>query len=380
MSETGDLVGASLGRLQSRSSASERVVLFQGSLAPYRVSMFNRLADAFAGRFTLILTQPDSPGFRYWTVPWDDVTFQYLVLTGYRADVGSRTFGLSFGVGEALDRIDPDAIIVAGWDVHACWVALRWGRSRSVPVHAWVESSEHTGRWRGGPSNAVRRLFLSYCESAIVPGVAAEHFVHSLRPDLPCHHVPNSVDAPELRALDPPPQDGAALFLGELSSRKGADLLLSAAERLLSVFPEVVVAGDGPLRSAFASTACRLPGFAYVGYLEGADRARCMDRASVLLLPSRRDPWPLAACESLISRRPLVVGDGVGSRSDLAALAGDAVVTMRGHTAAGLVEAAERARRQVVPERLRWAFTPEQSASAMAASIDCSPAMGGDSR
>lgn len=345
------------------------IVLFQRTLAPYRVPLFNSIHDAVDGDFTLILTRNDPTPNRFWTIPWNEVRFHVVVLDGRRLNVGRGTLELSLGVRSVLDRLEPHAIVVAGWDVHACWMALRWARYRSVPVYGWVESSQSTGRWRGGLSNGFRRRFVASCRSAIVPGVAAEHFVHSLQPSLPCYHAPNSVEVPELRSLEPPPLNGAALYLGELSERKGADVLLRAGERLLSVFPQVVVAGDGPLRADFVAQSRRLRGFEYVGFVEGAARARCMQRASVVLLPSQRDPWPLAACEALVSRRPLVVGRGVGSLPDLLTLAGDAVVPMASQDVQSLVEAARRARRRVVPAGLRTAFTSEASADAMVAAI-----------
>jgi glycosyltransferase involved in cell wall biosynthesis len=94
-----------------------------------------------------------------------------------------------------------------------------------------------------------------------------------------------------------------------------------------------------------------------------------MERASVVLLPSRRDPWPLAGCEALISRRPLIAGQGVGSVRDLQALAGDAVIAMRSQDAAGLLQAATIARSRHVGEDLRLAFTPEASAAKIASAV-----------
>ena len=116
--------------------------------------------------------------------------------------------------------------------------------------------------------------------------------MRQLAPALPCHHAPNSVDAPDLRSIAEPPPLGAALFIGELSLRKGADLLLAAAPQILQLFPRLIVAGDGPLRSAVLALAARLPGLEYAGFVEGPQKAALFEQAAVVLLPSRRDPWP----------------------------------------------------------------------------------------
>jgi glycosyltransferase involved in cell wall biosynthesis len=342
------------------------IALFQRTLAPYRVSLFNSLAEILDGEFTLVLTRSDPTPDRRWTIPWSEVRCRVVVLPGHRLNTGQGILEVSHGVGAALDDLKPEAVILGGWDVHACWAALRWARRRVVPLVAWVESSQDTGRRRGVLSSTIRQRFLKACSAAIVPGVAAEEFVGELAPALPCHHAPNSVDAPDLRSIVKPPPRGAALFVGELSSRKGADLLLEAAPQILQLYPRLILAGDGPLRSSVLALAARLPGLEYTGYVEGPQKTALFEQAAVVLLPSRRDPWPLVACEALVGLRPIVVGPGVGSRSDLQRLAGKAISVMSAATVRDLVDAARRARCQIVPSGLRTAFLPETVAAAMA--------------
>ncbi len=345
------------------------IVLFQQQLAPYRVSLFNSLSDALDGQFTLMLTRPDPTANRSWTIPWSEVRFQVIVLPGHRLNIGRGTVEVSRGVRATLNDLKPQAVVLGGWDVHACWAALGWARRRGVPLIGWVESSRQTGLHRGLVSNAVRRHFLSACSATIVPGVASEAFVRQLVPTLPCHHAPNSVDAPDLRAIGEPSAQGAAVFIGELTERKGTDLVLAAASEILQLYPRLIVAGDGPLRPDVIALAARLPGLEYVGFVEGPEKTRLFEQSAVILMPSRRDPWPLVACEALLGRRPVVVGPGVGSRSDLQQLAGEAVAAMPTATSAALVDAARRAKGRVVPPGLRAAFKPDAVAATMAAAV-----------
>lgn len=345
------------------------IVLFQRQLAPYRVSLFNSLSDALDGEFTLAVTRPDPTPDRLWTVPWSEVRFRVVVLPGHRLDIGLGAIEISHGVRATMDDLKPQAVVLGGWDSHACWAALRWARRRGVPLVAWVASSQHTGLRRGVVSGTIRHRFLRACSAAIVPYAAAEAFVRELAPALPCHLVPNSVDAPDLRAIGKPPPQGTALFIGELSYRKGVDLILAAATQILQVFPRLIVAGDGPLRSDVIALAARLPGLEYAGFVEGPTKARLFEQAAVILIPSRSDAGPMVASEAMIGLRPIVAGPGVGAILDLQELAGEAVSVMPTATPADLVEAARRAKGRVVPPRLREAFTPETMAPAMAAAI-----------
>jgi len=345
------------------------IVLFQRSLGPYRVSLFNSLSTVLNHEFALVVSRRDTTPDRQWTVPWSEVHCRVIVLPGYRLNTGRGMWEISHGIGATLDELEAKAVVLGGWDVHACWAARRWALRRRVPLVGWVESSQHTGSHRGAISSLVRHRFLSACSTAIVPGAAAERFVHQLAPALSCFRAPNSVDVPDLRSLGPPPQPGAALFIGELSHRKGADLVLDAAPEILRLFPHLIVAGDGPLRPQTVALAQELPGLKYAGFVEGPERTRLFEQASVVLLPSRRDPWPLVACEALVGLRPVVVGPGVGSVPDLQKLAGPAVSSMPAATPRDLVEAARRARGQAVPSAFSAAFRPEIVATAMAEAI-----------
>ena len=133
------------------------IVLFQRSLGPYRVSLFNSLSAMLEDDFTLILTRRDRTPNRSWTIPWSDLRCRVVVLPGHRLNVGRGTLEVSRGVGATLDDLKPQAIVLAGWDVHACWSALRWARQRGVPLVGWVESSQRTGKHRGAISGALRR-------------------------------------------------------------------------------------------------------------------------------------------------------------------------------------------------------------------------------
>jgi glycosyltransferase involved in cell wall biosynthesis len=107
------------------------------------------------------------------------------------------------------------------------------------------------------------------------------------------------------------------LFLGRLARQKGPDRFLEAAALLLNERPDVrfVVAGAGELRSGLEHRAREL-GIAsrvtFVGYLDPAAVGRALDGADVLVLPSRAEPFGLAALEALSHGVPSVVPNDAG--------------------------------------------------------------------
>jgi glycosyltransferase involved in cell wall biosynthesis len=178
--------------------------------------------------------------------------------------------------------------------------------------------------------------------------------------------MPNSVDAADLRTLPSANGSGSALFLGELSERKGFDLVLDAAPALLERQGELTVAGTGELATRLARASAADPRIRWLGFVDQAERRAAIEGAAVVLLPSRRDPWPLVSAEAIVAGRPVVLGPGVGSVPDLAPL-GDFVGVMKHAAAEELARVATSVVGVKVSDEARSRFTPEQSAAAFVA-------------
>ena len=337
------------------------ILLVHNILPPYRVPLFNAVSDLCPEGFAVLLARETHPTRRKWKVPWESVRFDYAVLRTAGLEIRGRAIDLSFGVKPQLRSHAPRCVVVAGWDVSACWSALLWAKANSVPAVAWVETSARSGSFRGKISNSMRKAFLNMCTVALVPGTEAEDFVQMIKPGLPCVRMHNPVDAPELRRLPANPA-GSALFVGELSERKGFDLILEGADQLLGVFDRILVAGTGVLKDKLLAKAAAEPRMRYLGFIEGPQFVDAMKESAVVLLPSRADPWPLVSVEALVAGRTLVAGPGVGSAPELQALAGASVVQMSEPSVHELIGAAKRARNQVVPESARSAFSVEAAA------------------
>jgi glycosyltransferase involved in cell wall biosynthesis len=275
------------------------------------VPLFNKLGQSLDGQLAVVLSRETHRKRRRWSVPWQDVSFQAELLRTVGIAHGERVFDVSFGVRRTLDRLSPEVVVLDGWDLSASWSSLRWCHRRAVPAVAWVESGVTTGSFRDPLSSLARRRFLDGCGAALVSGDGAAAFVNQLRPGLPTTVVRNAISLTALHAL-PAPTAESALFVGELSQRKGVDVLLEALPGLLQHLERVVIVGDGQLRPAVADAARRLERVHYLGYLEGPRLVDAFASAGVVVAPSRKDPAPLVASEALAAGRPLVLGPGGG--------------------------------------------------------------------
>jgi glycogen(starch) synthase len=124
--------------------------------------------------------------------------------------------------------------------------------------------------------------------------------------------VHNSIPAPSL-APEPLPFDPPRLLcLGRLIPEKGFDLALEAVARLRARYPglRMVVAGDGPARAELENET-RVLGIAdlveFVGWVSSADVPSLVNRATVVIVPSRwQEPFGVVALEAALMARPVV--------------------------------------------------------------------------
>lgn len=118
----------------------------------------------------------------------------------------------------------------------------------------------------------------------------------------------------ELPDTEPSPYPEGAmelLCLGRLVEDKGFDIALRALAEIRTRFPGVhlTIAGDGPQRAALEELACTLElngHVSFAGMIAPQRVPGLLDRASIVLLPSRREGLPVVALEAACAARPVV--------------------------------------------------------------------------
>ncbi|MBI5100210.1 MAG: glycosyltransferase family 4 protein [Nitrospirae bacterium] len=109
------------------------------------------------------------------------------------------------------------------------------------------------------------------------------------------------------------------IFVGQLISRKGVDILLRALGRLDNKNWRLTVVGDGPQRSEYESIAQRI-GVAnstqFLGALPNRQTLALIAGSDLLVLPSRFDGWGAVINEALMRGVPAICSDYCGA-SDL---------------------------------------------------------------
>ena len=279
-----------------------RVALLTEIPAPYRIPLFNALAERVdLDVLFLARTNPQRP----YRLHEDEIRFRWHVLPGFDFAVGSRWLILNRGVRRAV--AGSDALLLGGWNQPAFWAAL----ATRKPAYVWVEST--AGDDRGGPSG-LKRLFARRAAGFIVPGGASEAYVRALVPSARVAIAPNAVDNELFSSgVAAPGVDGVCiLYVGRLANEKGVDVLLRAARGLDAT---VVLAGTGPEEHALRAIAPE--GTRFLGHVDRDDLPGWYASTDVLVLPSRSEPWGMPLNEGAAAGLPLVATDAAGAAHEL---------------------------------------------------------------
>jgi len=137
---------------------------------------------------------------------------------------------------------------------------------------------------------------------------------------LTCAVVPNPV-AGAADFTHTTGEEEEVLFCGELSTRKGVDVLLEAWPRVRAARPEACLVLCGPVKGVEP----RAEGSRYVGTLPNPEVLELLRGCSVAVLPSRREVLPMFLIEAMSAGRRWVSTDTDGMQ-DLYAEGGGELV------------------------------------------------------
>jgi glycosyltransferase involved in cell wall biosynthesis len=180
--------------------------------------------------------------------------------------------------------------------VHAHWlpsVLPALATRRPIVLQLWGSDVALARRVRPLARWLVRRADAVVCASEALAEDARQLGAVDVRV------VPTGVALPE--SVGEPEEPPHVLYVGRLSEEKGVRELARAADGL-----PLVVVGDGPLRALFPEA---------VGFVPPRQLGEWYERASVVVVPSRREGYGMVAREAMAHARP-VVATAVGGLVD----------------------------------------------------------------
>jgi glycosyltransferase involved in cell wall biosynthesis len=313
-----------------------RLVITTEIISPYRIPVFNVLAEHPDVDLHVIFLAETDPSMRRWKVYKDEIRFSYEVLPHLRRRIAGYNLLLNRGMASALERMHPDVIVCGGYGYLASWQVLRWARRRNRPVFLWSESNQQDQR-RGLPHvEMLKRRFIAACRGILVPGKSAAAYAATF--GVPRERIfvaPNAVDnafflqeASEVRSRAAEVRRQFALperyflYVGRLILSKGVFDLLDAYSRLapeLRARSELLFVGDGVEQPELEARAAAIhPGAVrFAGFAHREQLAVYYALAEALVFPTHTDPWGLVVNEAMACGISIVATDAAGCAADL---------------------------------------------------------------
>ncbi len=313
-----------------------RLVILTEIISPYRIPLFNTLAqDSNLDLHVIFLSETD-PALRQWRIYKDEIRFSHEVLPSWRKRLGKYNVLLNRGVGRALSAAAPDAILCGGYSYVASWQAVIWARSRHIPFLLWSESNLQDERRGHAAVEFLKTEFLHRCGGFVVPGQSAREYLRAQRVrQESIFTAPNAVDnemfataaavvrqdaATTRKQLDLP--ERYFLFSGRLVREKGVFELLSAYTQLdasLRQLIGLVFMGEGEARAQLQQQAeFGSPGMIkFAGFVHREQMAAYYALAETLVLPTYTDTWGLVVNEAMACGLPVILSQAAGCAADL---------------------------------------------------------------
>ena len=242
-----------------------RVLIVSEIISPYRIPVFNALAQHESVDLHVAFLSETDAGLRQWPVYKDEIRFSYEVLPSCRLRAGKHALLLNWGLRSRFTNFAPEVVICGGYNYLASWEAQSWARRHHAEFILWSESNAHDERSKVAALESLKKYFISRCDRFVVPGKSSFEYLQSLgSPPQRITIAPNAVDncwfaarsevvrarAVEFRGQRRLPER-FILFVGRLIPPKGIFDLLAAYGRLGDARRAevgLVFAGDGASR------------------------------------------------------------------------------------------------------------------------------------
>jgi 1,2-diacylglycerol 3-alpha-glucosyltransferase len=315
---------------------TRRLTLITEIISPYRIPLFNALAQTGKVDLHVIFLAETDPVLRQWLVYREEIRFSYQVLPSWRSHIGGYNALINTGITGALRAARPDVILCGGYNYLAFWQALVWARIHAAPFFLWSESNVQDQRPGYAWVELLKSAFLRRCSGFVVPGRSAAEYlrVHKIKDDFIFTAV-NAVDNDFFSASAASARTQAArwrtelglpqryfLFVGRLVREKGVFELLSAYAKLDSSLRDqvgLVFAGDGVSRPTLEQEAASVARgmVRFLGFAQREHLAVYYALAEMLILPTYSDPWGLVVNEAMACGLPVIVSRAAGCAEDL---------------------------------------------------------------
>jgi glycosyltransferase involved in cell wall biosynthesis len=300
--------------------AGERVAIVTNHPAPYRVPLFEQIAERVEGARTTfrVFFLARAAADRAWMRSEGEMGFEHTFLRSVQLPFRKRPPAVPLRLEGELDRFSPTILVAGGFSPFVALRLARYAHRRQVTLGLWSGEHGAMGTAKSRPRLRERRWLANRASFGISYGSRSAEYLRQLRSDLPVVYGRNTSTFPAPRMRREDARELEILTVGDLASpRKGIDVLIDALAQASHLRCRLTVVGGGKLLPDLRKRASGDRRVRFLGALP-PDRVRELyGQADVFAFPSRADVFGLAPVEAMGAGLATIVAAAPGMVADL---------------------------------------------------------------
>lgn len=321
-----------------------RVFLFHNEVTPYRLPIFDRLAQIVD--LHVYFSRNKSPE-RLWSDSLENYSFKGRILMNSTLSFGRTCIVINWSLPFVLFKTRYDVYIVAENTENIFSIGIIYFVAKILrrPFILWSGMTDvmypqllRYHIW----SNAKRVLlkiprifFYKFAHSLIVYGKCTKLYLrrYGIKDDkifAGTQIVPKS-QLPKIHGCKKTtkfPEKKVVLCICYLSERKGVNYLIKAFKALRRKDVILIIGGVGKEEKRLKYLAKGNKNIHFAGYMDGEEKARYYSIADIFVLPTLHDPWGLVINEAMYYGLPIITTDAAGCSQEL--IRGNGIVVKAG--------------------------------------------------
>ncbi|NCD09645.1 MAG: glycosyltransferase family 1 protein [Negativicutes bacterium] len=308
----------------------KQILILTNNVAPYRHPLFSLVTDKFSerGARVQIWFMREREATRSWDVNQSEMRYEYEILPGMHLDLKKvREIHFNPSLLWKLVRLQPDIVIIGGYNSISSWIALLYCRLFRRKVIMWNGSILNSSKFNHSSIRALKRCFVRYCDAFISYGTKAKEFLEYFGADSCKIFVGCNVGDVEYYRKNAVFESRRVqvttinlIFVGQLIRRKGIYNLLEALAVTKSSNWQLYVVGDGPEESDI-KIFCEGKGLSekviFIGFKQKRELSNFYNMGDIFVLPSLSDPFGIVYSEALASGLFVIASIYAGASYDI---------------------------------------------------------------
>ncbi len=305
-----------------------KVCLFQNTLAPYRITLFNKIAADDNINFELVLLSKGEPSRAFYDeANFSQVKFKINQLSGISFQISyERQVNINFSIIRYLLIEKPDVIVCAGFSIATIFSFL-YSKLMKKGYIIWNEGTKDTEIGLSTFRIYQRKLLARNAAAFVTAGKLSHEYlsglVNGLRiPDFVSYNtIENEKFKKNVSSFRKSIQRQNLifrfLFCGQFVNRKGVWKLIEVFEYLSESITkcELLMIGDGPEKKKIKNYLSEksIKNIEVFDFVQPEGIFEYYAQADAFILLSRKDPNPLVIFEALASGLPIICSKYAGN-------------------------------------------------------------------